>query len=174
MCLISMVIWLLLSCWAWNVAFKQRLSSKKCVHATCQLMQQLPAQRTLIESCCFLVTHKLCAPWTLQLKGGIEERGWGKTRSVSMVTSFEYAQVFDGGVGGAKAVTVSKWCMKFKTSQCIFTYDCSCFFSLIGPETLGFSYNQNKLKINTGSFSFFTLRLLQPRPPDKIFYKFYE
>lgn len=45
------------------------------------------------------------------------------------------------------AVTASKWCLRFKASLCHVTYDGSCFFSLICPETLGFSYNQNELKI---------------------------
>lgn len=121
----------------------------------------------------FLLLINYVHPELCSWKTALTKEGGGRQGQWVWSLALNMQQVFDGGVGGAKAVTVSKWCMKFKTFQCIVTHDCSCFFSLIGPETLGFSYNQNKLKNNTGSFSF-TLRLLQPRPPDKIFYKFYE
>lgn len=92
-------------------------------------------------------------------KRALKKRGGGEDRSLSMVVALNVHLVFDGGVGKDKAVTAATWCLRFKASQCYVTYDCSCFFSLICPETLGFSCNQNKWKLNAGLCSFYKMGL---------------
>lgn len=89
-------------------------------------------------------------------KRALKKRGGGD-RSLSMVVALNVHLVFDGGVGKDKAVTAATWCLRFKASQCYVTYDCSCFFSLICPETLGFSCKQNKWKLNAGLCSFYKM-----------------